>query len=204
MTPELRRLRHLLGRGLLETRDLWPDIRQAFGWVHQAAHILKNEAGLAATAVETRFDALLADLAQGRAQAGTLAGTLDRFLKVTTSYRPGLFHCYRVPGLPATNNALEQSFGSPRRHERRVTGRKRGSPSLVVRGPARFVAATATRLRPFTARDLARLDLQRWRDLRRRLDDRRQPRTLGTRFRRNPQAYLDHLEHQALQQTLPA
>ncbi len=39
---ELQRLRAILNRGLAETQSLWPDIRSAYGWVHQAACILDN------------------------------------------------------------------------------------------------------------------------------------------------------------------
>ncbi|WP_201394781.1 hypothetical protein [Ktedonobacter sp. SOSP1-52] len=50
---------------------------------------------------------------------GTLASAIEQFLKVTTSFAPGLFHCYQVPDLPRTNTAPEQCFGSVRHHERR-------------------------------------------------------------------------------------
>lgn len=36
----------------------------------------------------------------------------------------GLFLCYDVPGLPATNNALESFFGRLKTNQRRITGRK--------------------------------------------------------------------------------
>jgi len=41
-----------------------------------------------------------------------LGPALDHFRKVARSYRPGLFHATDVAGLPRTNNALEQLFGS--------------------------------------------------------------------------------------------
>ena len=78
------------------------------------------------------------------------------FAKVTRSYRPGLFHCCNVPGLPRTNNGLEQLFGSQRYHERRATGRKAASPAAVLRGEVRLIAATATRIRPPSGRDTNR------------------------------------------------
>ncbi len=143
-------------------------------------------------------------MARHRARAGDLAGGIDHFRKVTRSYRPGLFHCYAIPELPRTDNGLEQLFGSQRHHERRATGRKTASPATVLRGEVRVIAATATRLHPPTARDLGRVSRERWRDLRQRLDQRRQARTLRTRFRRDPEAYLAALERQACQSTLPA
>jgi hypothetical protein len=44
--------------------------------------------------------------------------------KVSQSYWPGLFHCYDVPGLPRTNNALESHFRDTRRRLLRTTGQK--------------------------------------------------------------------------------
>jgi hypothetical protein len=172
--------------------------------VHRAAHVLGNERGEAATVVRRRFDGLVGAMACHRSGAGVLAGAVDHFLKVTRSYRPGLFHCYAVPGLPRTDNGLEQLFGSQRYHERRATGRRAASPAAVLRGEVRLVAATATRLHPPTPRDLGRASRERWKDLRERLDQRRHARTLRTRFRRNPDAYLATLEQQACQSALPA
>jgi hypothetical protein len=171
--------------------------------VHRAAHILGNAAGEDATMVQRRFHGLVAAMARHRAGAGDLAGAIDHFCKVTRSYRPGLFHCYAVPELPRTNNGLEQMFGSQRHHERRATGRKMASPATVLRGEVRVIAATATRLHPPTARELGRVNRKRWVDLRRRLAPRRQARTLRTRFRRDPKAYLAVLERQACQPALP-
>ena len=91
-----------------------------------------------AAAVRRRLAGLLAAMARHRAKAGPLAGAVDHFLKVTRSYRPGLFHCYAVADLPRTNNDLERLFGSYRRHERRATGRKANSSATVLRGPVRL------------------------------------------------------------------
>jgi hypothetical protein len=171
--------------------------------VHRAAHILGNEAGEDATMVQRRFNGLMAAMARHRASAGDLAGAVDHFRKVARSYRPGLFHCYAIPDLPRTNNGLEQLFGSQRYHERRATGRKTASPAAVLRGEVRLVAATATRLHPPTVAALGRVSRDRWSDLRGRFDQRRHARTLRTRFRRDPAAYLASLEQQACQPALP-
>jgi hypothetical protein len=196
-------LRRLIGRGLERTASLWPDIERVYGWVHRAAHILGNQAGETAPAVRRRFDGLVAAMARHRAAAGDLAGAIGHFRKVARSYRPGLFHCDAVPDLPRTNNGLEQLFGSQRYHERRATGRRSASPAAVLRGEVRLIAATTTRLHPPTVRDLGRVSRERWRDLRRRLEPRRRARTLRTRFRRDPDAYLAALEQQACQPALP-
>src|SRR3954452_15533222 len=141
-----------------------------------------------AAKVRRRFDGLLAAMARHRGQAGSLAAAIGHFCKVARSYRPGLFHCYPVPGLPRTDTGLEQLFGSQRYHERRANGRKAASPAAVLRGVVRLIAATATRLRPPDARELGGVNRDAWTALRHRLDRRRHARTLRTRFRRDPDA----------------
>jgi hypothetical protein len=137
------------------------------------------------------------------AGAGPLQAGVAHFLKVTASYWPGLFHCYGVPGLPATNNDLEHYFGSARYHERRASGRRSASPTLVVRGSVRLIAAVATRQRPFTAHDLYPRDQLAWRGLRRRLEQRHDARRQQRRFRRDSAAYLTRLEEALLKTLLP-
>jgi hypothetical protein len=196
-------LQGLIERALEQTAALWPDIERVYPWVHKAAHILNNHEAEDAVTVQRRFDGLLGAMTRHRDSAGSLSGAIDHFRKVTRSYRPGLFHCYAVPGLPRTNNDLEQLFGSQRYHERRACGRKAASPATVLRGEVRLIAATATRLRPIAARELGRVSREAWTALRRRLDQRRHARTLRTQFRRDPDAYLATLEQQACQLTLP-
>jgi hypothetical protein len=196
-------LKGLIDRGLQATAALWPAIMLAFGWVHKAASILGTE-GAGGAAVGKRLGGLLGAMARHRKRAGRLAGAVGHFLKVSRSYWPGLFACYDREGVPRTNNGLEQLFGSHRYHERRASGRKAGSPALVLRGSARLVAAVATRQRAFTAADLARADRAAWASLRQALDERRQRRTQRRRFRRGPEGYLRQLEDLLTQSGLPA
>ena len=197
------------------TATLWAPIATGFGWVHRAAHLLANAEEQDGPTVRAAYDALLEEVRARREEAGPLAPAIDRFLKVTASYAPGLFHCYDVDGLPPTNNDLEHAFGMTRYHERRASGRKSGSPALVVRGAVRVVAAVATqqrqprapfydRFRDADLRPRSAADLIRWRALRKQLAQRHQARRAQRRFRRAPQAYLTALEDQLLQSGLPA
>jgi hypothetical protein len=194
----------LLERGLTATASLWPEIRTAFGWVHQAAHILGNEEGHGASGLRRRLSGLLGAMAHHGQRLEELAAAVAHFRKVTRSYWPGLFACYGVADLPRTNNDLEQFFGSHRYHERRASGRRGASPALVLRGAARVVAAAATRQRLHTAKELAEVSRAEWKRLRGELETRRRRRTERTRFRRDPQAFLSHLEEQLLQPALPS
>ena len=194
----------MLSRGLAATAGLWPEIEIAYGWVHQAAHLLGNHDDQDAAGVRVAYSALLDEMRQRRGEAGALRPAIEHFLQVTDSYWPGLFHCYDVPDLPRTNNDLEQFFGAARYHERRTTGRKTASPALVVRGSVRVIAAVATRQHPFRAADLCPRDRARWQELRQALEYRHEARRAQRRFRKDPAAYLAALEDQLLRSGLPA
>ena len=171
--------------------------------MHRAAGILKNQEALAGSAVAGRYQTLVHG-ACGQAADSKLKPAVEHFVKVTESYRPGLFHCYDVADLPRTNNALEQLFGSTRHHERRCTGRKVASPSLVLRGSVRVVAGLGTRARTYRGEELAPREIESWRTVRVQLEHRRKTRVLRRHFRANPVAYLQELEDMLLKPALPA
>ena len=204
MPTELRKLRALVAKGLAATDAMWPPIRIAYGWVHRAARLLENEDALTGREVRQRMENLLAEMRAEQASVGTLQPAVAHFLKVSASYWPGLFHCYDVPGVPRTNNILEQFFGSVRYHHRRASGRIRASAGTVVRGSVRALASTASRLHPFGEYELRHPNLDRWRDLRRSLDLRREARRQQGRFRKDPIAYLATLETLLLTSSLPS
>ena len=204
MPSELRKLRALVAKGLAATDGMWPTIRIAYEWVHRAARLLENEEELTGYEVRQRMDDLLAEMRDEQTTVGTLQPAVAHFLKVSASYWPGLFHCYDIPGLPRTNNILEQFFGSVRYHHRRASGRIRASAGTVVRGSVRSLASTASRLHPFGEYDLRHPNLDRWRDLRRSLDLRQEARRQQGRFRKNPRAYLAALEDRLLKPSLPS
>jgi hypothetical protein len=201
----LKRLQQLLRRGLEETAALWPAVRATYQWVKRVARILKNEGRLPAKKVRRRLTQLLVRMRQAAATAGepAVGAGLKHFLKVTQSYRPGLFHCYDTADLPRTNNDLEHAFGSHRYHERRASGRRHASPGLVVMGSARVISGLATRLRPEEGLLLRDGYVADWQELRAELEQRRESRRKQRRFRQNPAAYLTELEHRCLQLSLP-
>jgi hypothetical protein len=199
----LGKLRPLLRRGLEETAALWPEVRAAYRWVKQVARVLKNQAQQPAAAVRQQLAGLLGAMRQAAAKAsGPVGEQLLRFIKVTRSYWPGLFVCYEVAAVPRTNNDLEQLFGSHRYHERRSSGRKRGSPGLVVVGSVRVVSSLATRLRPEEGLRLAEGYVEVWRRHRAALEKRREGRRQQRRFRHDPATYLKQLEDMCFQLSL--
>jgi hypothetical protein len=198
----LHRLKAAVRRALEVAGEAFAPLMLAFGWVHRAAHILGQvEAGGAV--VRQQLGGLLGAMRRHRASVGALGPAVDHFLKVSRSYWPGLFACYDTPDLPRTNNDLEQAFGAHRYHERRASGRKGASPSLVLRGSAKLIAGLATRTREVNAADLAAADPERWQRLRAELEERRQRRVERRHFRRDPSAYLKDLENKLNQSRLP-
>jgi hypothetical protein len=202
----LKRLQQVLRRGLEETAALFPAVRASYQWIKRAARILKNEEGLPAKRVRRRMVQLLVRMRRAATTTDEPAVRvgLKQFVKVTRSYWPGLFACYESSDLPRTNNDLEHTFGSHRYHERRSSGRRRGSPGLVVMGSARVISGLATRLRPDEGLVLSPGYVEDWKEVRAELEARRESRRKQRRFRHNPDAYLKDLEHRCLQLTLPA
>ena len=201
----LNRLQQLLRRGLEETAALFPAVRESYPWVKRAARILKNEEGLPTKKVRRRLVQLLARMRRAAATTSepSVRAGLKRFVKVTRSYWPGLFACYDSADLPRTNNDLEHTFGSHRYHERRASGRRRGSPGLVVMGATRVISGLATRLRPDEGLVLSPGYVEEWKGLRAEQEARRESRRKQRRFRHDPDAYLKDLEQRCLQLTLP-
>ncbi len=186
-------------RGLDRTAPLWPELREAYAWVHQAAHILANHEQHDGPAVQTRYEQLLTTLRQQYTREGWIESVIRNFLKVTENYGDGLFHCYDVPDLPATNNDLERRFGTLRYHERRTSGRRAVSGTLVLRGAVRVVAILSAG-RPEEAAEQLRLkDREAWQKLRKQLATRAESRRAQRRFRKDPVGYLAKLEQQLLQ-----
>jgi len=185
------------------TADLFAPVQCAYGWVHQAAHILSNESKASGEQVRETYEALLEQMRRDRAAAGTLAEAVAHFLKVTVSYAPGLFACYDEPAIPRTNNDLEQTFGHVRHGERRATGRKGASPMVVVRGAVHVVAAVVTACKQMPPTDLYHYDHQVWLQVRQEMDTRHQLRLSQRHFRRNPEAYLASLEDRLSKAILP-
>jgi hypothetical protein len=202
----LVRLRQLLRRGLEETAALWPGVRRVYRWVRRVARLLENEKGKSVPALRRGLSRILTQMRQAasRVEDPEVAQQLRHFVKVTRSYRPGLFGDLEVADLPRTNNDLEQLFGSHRYHERRARGRKVASPGLVVMGSVRVVSGLATRLRPEEGLILAEDYLPQWQQLPAQLEKRREARRQQRRFRRAPITYLAKLEELCLKLGLPS
>jgi hypothetical protein len=197
-------LQRRLSRGLKKTEHLWTALEKAYALVYQAAHVLANHEEDSSQVVRERYQTVLRTMCEQQASLGPRSFAISQFLKVTTSYWPGLFHCYDVADLPRTDNELEQCFGSVRYGERRASGRRGAIAGLVVRGPVRVVAALALRRQCFLPRALYLQDPEAWYTMREQLTSRREARRKQLRFRKDPAAYLAALEAILLKTSLPS
>lgn len=191
-------MQHLLNKALQSTGTDWQTLERVYGWVQRLADVL-GEVDVRPDELQLRFMLLLMHMQEHMSQLDpSWQKAIAHFLKVTQSYAPHLFFCYQIPDVPRTNNGLEQSFGSVRRSERRATGRRGAVPGLVVHGAVRVQAALATRVKTFTAQDLAPHDLHAWRTVRAEISSHQKKRCKQSRFRKNPSAYLADVERRLL------
>ena len=121
------------------------------GWLCEIAHRLEPPAPTASEApptgaqVRQRVESYLDEVATTRS-AGRVPAWLEQpvahLVTVLRRLGDGLYHCYDVPGLPRTDNDLEQFYRRVKAQERRITGQKR-SDTFVVRVGGFAVYATA-------------------------------------------------------------
>ena len=199
MPPALKQLHQLLTKGLQATAALWPPLEHAYCFLDQAKAILANPEQDTSQHVRERYLAHLARMRGNLTALGELAEAFEHFCHITDNFAAGLFHCYDLTGLPRTNNELEHCFGVARVHERRATGRRGAIPGVVVRGSVRVMASVTSKQQVFSVEELRPRDYQRWRDLRRQLQQREEARRQQWRFRKNPAAYLAGIEARLLQ-----
>ena len=124
--PRLAHLYQGLQAALAPFAASYQELHQGAVWLRDMAYILEPVAALplpgaqVAGQLRTYLDTVL--------RLPDVTPTLQSFRlhldQVSRSYWSGLFHCYDVPGLPRTNNALESHFRETRRRLLRITGQK--------------------------------------------------------------------------------
>ena len=200
----LARLRTLIQRAQDRCHPRAADLRRAHAWLLDIARRLEPEEApgsaepVTGAEVRQRVEAALDEMA-ARLTAGDLPEwlrlPLEHVIIVLRRLGHGLYHCYDIPGLPRTDNDLEQFYRRMKSLERRITGHKR-SDTFVVRlgGFAVYAVAASAESEPALLSDFASVPAvvwQRERDLLR-ATQRRQIQM--RRFRLRRAAYLADLE----------
>jgi hypothetical protein len=119
-----------LQRGLRTALDSlapqYQDLCQGATWLQGIAHLLHGaeQPAPAGTQVAHQLRTYLDDLLRPALDVPHLDAFRHHLDTVSRSYWPGLFHCYEVPLLPRTNNALESHFRDTQRRLLRTTGQQ--------------------------------------------------------------------------------
>lgn len=120
---------------------------------------------------------------------------IEHFCAVLEHFSDHLYHCYDIPGLPRTNNALEQFYRRVKATERRITGHRR-SDNFVVRmgGFAAYALATERGHEADLLSALAHVPASDWLAERQTLRTIQARQTQMRRFRLHRDTYLADLE----------
>jgi hypothetical protein len=176
----------------------------AHGWLVEIARRLDPEAaseterGLSGAEVREQVEAYLEQLAN-KLESGEVPEWLHRPVEhlrgVLLRLGDGLYHCYDVPDLPRTDNALEQFYRRLKAGERRITGHRR-SDNFVVRvgGFAAYAIAASELSESELARQLAGVAAEKWQAERAALRANQERQAKMRRFRLQREAYLADLE----------
>jgi hypothetical protein len=179
-------------------------LRQAHGWLCEIAHRLEPPAPDAPTPAPTgaqvrqRVESYLDELARARSEGRVpawLTEPVDYLITVVRRLGDGLYHCYDVPGLPRTDNDLEQFYRRVKTLERRITGHKR-SDTFVVRvgGFAVYATAASQATESALRGQLGAVPAAAWQAERATLWANQERQTKMRRFRLHRAAYLADLE----------
>jgi hypothetical protein len=193
-------LRTLVTRALAAGGQPASDLRIAHTWLVELAHTLEPDAPARrdGAAVRQEIEQLLQTLPE-RFPPGRVPSWLqEKAAYVGTVLRrlgDGLYQCYEVPGLPRTDNDLEQFYRQLKAGERRATGHRR-SDAFVVRvgGFAAYAAAARTHSEADLCTQLATVSASAGQASRAALRATQARQTQMHRFHLQPQRYLSDLE----------
>ncbi len=143
--------------------------------------------------VAEKLSQIFDDLAQQPELSATSRHLLEKGKRMKKKWLPGILHCYDTPGLPRHNLKLEALFGTLRRNERRVSGRKETSP-LRIFGPGELML---TALKEHEVLPLLQgVSTQTYWTERRQQEEREEPRRWLRRLRQNPVQALAQVDQQ--------
>lgn len=200
----LARLRTLVQRARQRCGERAAQLQRAYGWLCEIGRRLDPavlaEDGEPPTGaqVRERVEGYLQEIAVATVDASFpewLREPVGHMRTVLLRLREGLYHCYDVPGLPRTDNDLEQFYRRIKAGERRITGHRR-SDTFVVRvgGFAVYAIAAVGIPEADLQQQLAAVPPAEWQRERATLRANQERQTKMRRFRLHRDAYLADLE----------
>jgi hypothetical protein len=192
----------LITRALQRGEERAPGLRQAHGWFREIAQHLEPTpdpiTGDLPTGaqVRERVERDLAEMGRRRAHLPEwLRQPVEQFQTILLRLGEYLYRCYDVPGLPRTDNDLEQFYRRVKATERRITGHRRSDAFVVRMGGFAVYAIAARGLKDSTLLShLAGVSPKQWQAEREALHSIQERQTKMRRFRLHREAYLADLE----------
>lgn len=192
-------MRTLIGRAQERVAERVVALQQAHAQLLQIAHLLEpTEPVERGAEVRQRVEAHLAEVAHAVEEGSVplwLRQPLSHLVTVLRRLGDGLYHCYDVPGLPRTNNELEQFYRRVKASERRITGHRRSDRFVVrVGGFAIYAIAASDLTEADLRRQLSTVTATLWQEERAILRANQERQVKMRRFHLHRSAYLADLE----------
>jgi hypothetical protein len=205
--PYLDQLHGYVQSALRATTAQAQGIRQALACLTAMDHYLAEapRPSLEADAQETLLplsnsETVRRDLEQmvlGWTQQPTVYPLTRRLVRKWTTmsktWLPGILHCYDIPGLPRSNLDLESTFGTLRRGQRRISGRKETTPIRIF-GPGQIALLSLDDAEILSL--LRSVPADTYWSQRRRQEEREEPRRWRIRLHRDPGWALAQVDEQ--------
>jgi hypothetical protein len=205
--PYLDQLHDDVQRALRATASQAEGVRQARTFLTQVEHYLAGlprpslepdaqETGLSISdskTVQRELEKMISGLAQQPNLYPLTRRLIHKWCSMSETWLPDILHCYDVPGLPRSNLDLESAFGTLRRDQRRISGRKETTP-LRVFGPGEIslLALDEEEVLPL----LQSVPADEYWSQRRLQEEREEPRRWLTRLHRDPAQALAQVDEQ--------
>jgi hypothetical protein len=192
--PRLLELRRGLLHALTSAQHDYSELRLAADWLESIADLLDPEGKPTRSGAQVRQDlfSFLDDIDQESQDSPRLQRLATQIRKTTSTYAPGLFHCYDIEGLPRTNNERESEFRDLNRRLLSTTGQRGLTKRILQREGAWELIP-----RPASLRDsiyaLSHVDPDEFAQERERLRTHRARFRLHTRSPKRSRAQLDQL-----------
>jgi hypothetical protein len=205
--PYLDQVPDEVQRALCATASQAEGVRQARTFLMQVEHYLAGlpcpslepdaqETGLSISdskTVQRELEKMISDLVQQPNLYPLTRRLIRKWRSMSKTWLPDILHCYDVPGLPRSNLDLESAFGTLRRDQRRISGRKETTP-LRVFGPGAIslLALDEEEVLPL----LQSVPADEYWSQRRLQEEREEPRRWLTRLHRDPAQALAQVDAQ--------
>jgi hypothetical protein len=205
--PYLDQVHHDVQRALRATASQAEGVRQARTFLTEVEHYLAGlprpslqpdarQTGSSISdskTVQRELEKMISDLVQQPNLYPLTRRLVHKWHSMSEAWLPDILHCYDVPGLPRSNLDLESTFGTLRRDQRRISGRKETTP-LRVFGPGEIslLALDEEEVLPL----LQSVPADEYWSQRRLQEEREEPRRWLTRLHRDPVQALAQVDEQ--------